>query len=54
MCKAWTEFIPPQGFGKLKKQPGLYQVSGRTEERKPWEKTGAGKADAGKKKIMFP
>lgn len=53
MCKAWTEFIPTPMVWETKNQPGLYQVSGRTEEQKPWEKTGIGKAATGKKKI-FP
>lgn len=54
MCKAWTEFIPTPVVWGTKNQPGLYQVSGRTEEQKLWEKTGIGKAGAGKKKITFP
>lgn len=54
MCKARTEFIPTPMVWETKKQPGLYQVSGRTEEQKPWEKTRVGKVAAGKKKIMFP
>lgn len=53
-CKARTEFIPTPMVWETKKQPGLYQVSGRTEEQKPWEKTRVGKAAASKKKIMFP
>lgn len=51
MCKAWTEFIPTPVVWETKKN---HQVSGRAEEQKPWEKTRVGKADAGKKKIMFP